>query len=158
MSTLDNASVKAIEQTPGVARDAQGRAIASAELVVAANLPIKGGLPDEDGSVQLRGVGPQAWAVRPNVQIVEGRKFEPGRRELVAGAGAARQFAGLVPGNTIHIGSNDWVVTGIFESGDATESEVWADAGVVAPIYERGSTRTSVTARDRKSTRLNSSH
>src|SRR3546814_20976108 len=41
MSTLDNASVKAIEQTPGVARDAQGRAIASAELVVAANLPVK---------------------------------------------------------------------------------------------------------------------
>src|SRR3546814_2534953 len=65
MSTLDNASVKAIEQTPGVARDAQGRAIASAELVVAANLPVKGGAPDEDGSVQLRGIGPPAWAVRP---------------------------------------------------------------------------------------------
>src|SRR3546814_8363969 len=67
MSTLDNASVKAIEQTPGVARDTQGRAIASAELVVAANLPVKGGAPDEDGSVQLRGIGPQAWAVRPDV-------------------------------------------------------------------------------------------
>ncbi|MDQ2702174.1 MAG: ABC transporter permease [Pseudomonadota bacterium] len=147
MSTLDNASVLVIQQAPGIARDAEGKPLVTADTVVAANLPIKGGLPDEDGSVQLRGVGPQAWAVRPNVQIVEGRKFEPGRRELVAGAGAARQFAGLEPGKTIHIGSSDWLVAGIFESGDAMESEIWADAAVVAPIYERGSTRTSVTAK-----------
>src|SRR3546814_9525525 len=72
-----------IEQTPGVARDAQGRAIASAELVVAANLPVKGGAPDEDGSVQLRGIGPQAWAVRPDVEIIEGQRFATGKREIV---------------------------------------------------------------------------
>jgi len=147
MSTMDNASVLVIQQAPGIARDAEGKPIATADSVVAANLPIKGGGPDEDGSVQLRGVGPQAWAVRPNVKIVEGRKFEPGRRELIAGAAAARQFAGLEPGKTIQLGSQQWVVAGIFESGDAMESEIWADAGVVAPAYERGSTRTSVTAR-----------
>ncbi len=147
MSTLDHASVTVVQQAPGIARDAEGRPIATADMVVAANLPIKDGGPDEDGSVQLRGVGPQAWAVRPNVQIVEGRKFEAGRRELIAGAGAQRQFAGLEPGKTIRLGSQEWVVAGIFRSGDAMESELWADAGVVAPIYERGSTRTSVTAK-----------
>ena len=147
MSTMDNASVLVIQQAPGIARDAEGKPIATADSVVAANLPVKGGGPDEDGSVQLRGVGPQAWAVRPNVKIVEGRKFEPGRRELIAGAGAARQFAGLEPGKMIRLGSQEWLVAGIFESGDAMESEIWADAGVVAPTYERGSTRTSVTAR-----------
>ena len=147
MSTMDNASVLVIQQAPGIARDAEGKPIATADSVVAANLPVKGGGPDEDGSVQLRGVGPQAWAVRPNVKIVEGRKFEPGRRELIAGAAAARQFAGLEPGKSIRLGSQEWLVAGIFESGDAMESEIWADAGVVAPAYERGSTRTSVTAR-----------
>ena len=147
MSTMDNASVLVIQQAPGIARDAEGKPIATADSVVAANLPVKGGGPDEDGSVQLRGVGPQAWAVRPNVKIVEGRKFEPGRRELIAGAAAARQFAGLEPGKSIRLGSQEWLVAGIFESGDAMESEIWADAGVVAPTYERGSTRTSVTAR-----------
>ena len=50
--------------------------------------------PDEEGSVQLRGVGEQAWAVRPQVKIVEGRRFTPGLRELIVGRGAARQFAG----------------------------------------------------------------
>jgi putative ABC transport system permease protein len=147
MSTLDNASVLVVQQAPGIARDAEGKPLATADSVVAANLPIRGGGPDEDGSVQLRGIGPQAWAVRPNVKIVEGRKFEPGRRELIAGKAAARQFAGLEPGKTIQLGSQQWVVAGIFESGDAMESEIWADAGVVAPTYERGSTRTSVTVK-----------
>ena len=51
MSTLERESLNAITGTAGIARDAQGRPIASAEIVVAANLPIKGGGPDEDGSV-----------------------------------------------------------------------------------------------------------
>src|SRR3546814_17498430 len=59
MSTLDNASVKAIEQTPGAARDAQGRAIAAAEREVAANLPVKGGAPAEAGGRWEEGRGGQ---------------------------------------------------------------------------------------------------
>ena len=147
MSTLDNASVRAIEQTPGVARDAQGRAIASPELVVAANLPIKGGAPDEDGSVQLRGIGPQGWAVRPDVEIVEGRRFGTGKREIVVGTGAQRQFAGLEVGKQIRLGSQAWTVAGVFHSGDAMDSEIWGDADVVATTYRRGSTRSSVTVK-----------
>ena len=45
---------------------------------------------DDEGSVQLRGVGEQAWAVRPNVKIIDGRNFQPGMRELVVGKGAAK--------------------------------------------------------------------
>src|SRR5690606_5284413 len=119
MSTLDHASVTVIQQAPGIARDADGKPLVSAESVVAANLPLRDGAPDEEGSVQLRGVGPGVWAVRPNVEIVDGRKFEPGRRELMAGVGAQGQFAGLEPGNTLHIGSQDWTVAGVFRSGDA---------------------------------------
>ena len=147
MSTLDHASVTVIQQAPGIARDAQGQPLVSADLVVAANLPIKGGAPDEDGSVQLRGVGAQAWAVRPDVTLVAGRKFETGRRELVAGTGAQQQFVGLEPGKQVRLGSQLWTVVGIFHSGDAMDSELWGDAGVVASTYSRGSTRTSVTAK-----------
>lgn len=147
MSTLDRTTVTVVEQAPGVARGADGRPLTTAELVVAANLPIKGGGPDEDGSVQLRGVGAQTWLVRPNVKIVEGRKFETGRREVVVGSGAKRQFAGLDVGKPIKLGSETWTVVGVFKSGDALDSEVWGDAEVVGTTYRRGSTRTSVTAR-----------
>ncbi|MGZ5266619.1 MAG: ABC transporter permease [Caldimonas sp.] len=147
MSVMDHDSVVQIAQTAGIARSAKGEPVASDELVVAANLPIKGGGADEEGSVQLRGVGEQAWAVRPQVKIVEGRNFKPGLRELIVGRGAARQFAGMVPGQEIRLGSNPWTVVGVFASGDSMESEVWADAAVVADTYRRGSSRASVTVR-----------
>ncbi|NLC62328.1 MAG: ABC transporter permease, partial [Gammaproteobacteria bacterium] len=145
MSVLTRDSIVAVTQAPEIARDADGRPLASAELVVAANLPLRGA-PDEDGSVQLRGVGPEAWTVRPEMRIVEGRDFEPGRRELVVGKGARRQFAGLDPESEVRLGSDGWSVVGVFESGNALESEIWADAEIVATTYRRGSSRNSITA------------
>ena len=147
MSVMTRDAITAIERAPEISRDADGRPLASPELVVAANLPIRGGGADEDGSVQLRGVGDMAWAVRPNVRLVEGRRFEPGKRELVVGKGARRQFAGLEPGAELRLGSQPWTVVGVFESGDGMESEIWADAEVVATTYRRGSSRASVFAR-----------
>ncbi|MFL6628167.1 MAG: ABC transporter permease [Vitreoscilla sp.] len=146
-SGLDRDSIVQIAQTPGIARDAKGEPLASPELVVAANLPLKGATGDDEGSVQLRGIGDEAWLVRPQVHIVDGRRFTPGLRELIVGRGAARQFAGLVPGHAIRLGSQTWTVAGVFASGDALESEIWADANVVAGTYERGSSRNSVTVR-----------
>ena len=147
MSVLARESVTLIPQAPGIARNAKGEPIASDELVVAANLPVPGGAADEEGSVQLRGVGEQAWAVRPQVTIIAGKRFRPGLRELIVGRGAARQFAGLTVGNKIHLGAQEWTVSGIFASGDAMESEIWADANVVADTYRRGGSRASVTVR-----------
>ena len=147
MSVLGRDAISAIERAPEIARDADGRPLASPELVVAANLPVRGGGADEDGSVQLRGVGDMAWAVRPGVRLVEGRRFEPGKRELVVGKGARRQFVGLDPGAELRLGNQPWTVVGVFESGDAMESEIWADAEVVATTYRRGSSRASVFAR-----------
>ena len=146
-SGLDRDSLIQIAQTAGIARDAKGEPLASPETVVAANLPLKDGTADDEGSVQLRGVGAEVWAVRPQVKIVDGRRFTPGLRELIVGRGAAKQFAGLVPGHEIRLGSQKWIVAGVFASGDALESEIWGDSNVVAETYERGSSRNSVTVR-----------
>ncbi|GAB2535509.1 ABC transporter permease [Rhodanobacter koreensis] len=147
-SVLGRDSALVIAQAPGIARDDQGKPIASPELVVAANLPMKGGDPDKDiGSVQLRGIGDEAWKLRTNAKIIAGRKFEPGKYELVAGKGAQHQFAGLEPGKQIKLGNQVWTVTGIFASNDAMDSELWADAGIVGPAYRRGSSVTTVFAR-----------
>ncbi|MGN7917537.1 ABC transporter permease [Lysobacter sp. 22409] len=147
MSTLSLDSINVIAQAPGIARSADGRPLASAETVVAANLPIKGGAPDEDGSVQLRGVGDRAFDVRPQLKIVEGRKFESGKREVVVGSGAVRQFTGMQVGKQIRLGSELWTVVGVFRSGDAMDSELWADAEMVASTYRRGASRNSVIAK-----------
>jgi len=147
-SVLGRDSALVIAQAPGIARDDQGKPIASPELVVAANLPMKGGDPEKDiGSVQLRGIGDEAWKLRTNAKIIAGRKFEPGKYELVAGKGAQHQFAGLEPGKQIKLGNQIWTVTGIFATNDAMDSELWADAGIVGPAYRRGSSVTTVFAR-----------
>ena len=147
-SVLEHDAAVVITQAPGIAKDDQGKPIVSPELVVAANLPIKGGDPDKDiGSVQLRGIGEQAWELRPNAKIIAGRKFEPGKYELVAGKGAQRQFAGLEPGKQIKLGNQTWTVAGIFASNDAMDSELWADAQIVGPAFRRGASSTTVFAK-----------
>lgn len=147
MSVLTHDNVTVIQQAAGIARDSDGKPLASPELAVAASLPLKNAASEDDiGSVMIRGVGAEAWKVRPNVKIVDGRRFKTGMRELDVGVGAARQF-GLAPGQDVKLGNQEWKIVGTFESGDAMDSEVWGDAETVASTYRRGSSRTSVTLR-----------
>ena len=136
---------RTIGDAPGLARDEHGP-LASAELFVIINLPKRS--TGTDANVPMRGVSPAAYAVRGNVKIVAGRTFAAGRNEIVAGAGAARQFAGLDLGSTLRIGNNDWTVVGIFTAdGGVAESEIWTDARVLQPVYHRGDSYQAVYAR-----------
>ena len=144
-SVLDHDSAQLIADKPQVLRDAQGVPVASPELVVAASLPKKSnGL---DANVALRGVGPEVWAVRPRVKIIAGRRFTSGLRELIVGKNAAREFTHTAIGSTLDLNGEPWKVVGWFDSGDAHDSELWADAPVVATAFHRGSSVTSVTVR-----------
>ncbi len=121
---------------PGIAKGADGRPLASPELSQVINLVSK-----KDGSdvnVQFRGVGPAGWAIRPQLKLVAGRKFQPGLRELVVGRGAQQQFRGLEVGKQLKLANQQWTVVGVFASGDAHDSELWADAEVLGPAYQRG--------------------
>jgi putative ABC transport system permease protein len=143
-SVLGHDAAVVISQAPGIAKDEQGKPISSPELVVAANLPMKGGNPEEDfGSVQLRGIGEMAWKLRTNAKIIAGRKFTPGLRELVAGKGAQRQFDGLEVDHEIKLGNQLWKIVGVFESKDAMDSELWGDADVVGPTYRPNGSNSS---------------
>jgi len=146
-SSLTREDLVQIGQAPGVARNAKGEPILSAETVAAANLPVKGSKTGDQGSAQVRGVSQAAFEVRPNVKIVEGRAFQPGLRELVIGKGAVRQFDGLTVGASLKLGNQPWVVVGIFASGDAMESELWGDANVVNDTYRRGNGANSATVK-----------
>jgi putative ABC transport system permease protein len=139
MSGLQRDATRLIAEAPGV------RA-ASAELYVIVDLPKRS--TGTDANVPLRGVQPSAFEVRENLRIVEGRKFEPGRNEIVVGRAAASQFAGLDLGNRLRWGQNEWTVVGIFEAGGGlAESEIWCDVGVLQPAYRRGSTFQAVYAK-----------
>jgi len=134
-SGISRDDVILVQQLPGILKDAQSKPIASPELVVVANIPKKG--TSSDANVEIRGVGEQAFALRPNVKLINGRTFKPGLRELIVGKGALAQFAGLDPGSTLNLGNQQWTITGVFESGDAHESELWGDVETVSATYRR---------------------
>ena len=136
-SMLSRDEARVIAEAPGVARK-NGRALVSPELFVIVNLPKRS--TGTDANVPMRGVEQTAFDVRDELKIVEGRNFAPGRNEVIAGRGAQQQFAGLDIGSELAFGQNLWRVVGIFETGGSiSESEIWADAAVLAPAYRRGS-------------------
>lgn len=143
-SVLDRDSANVVIQASGVKKGADGKPVASSELVVVANLPRKG-QPDSDANVPIRGVGGEVWALRDQVKIVEGRRFRPGLRELIVGKGAKAQFANLDVGKTLRLAGQDWTIVGTFASNDALESELWGDTQSVASAYRRGRSVASVT-------------
>ncbi|MFA5123228.1 ABC transporter permease [Zavarzinia sp.] len=144
-SGLAREDTRVIADGPGLARDENG-ALASPELFVIINLPKRS--TGTDANVPMRGVGPAAYAVRGNFKLVEGRRFEPGRNEVIAGVGAAHEFTGLEVGQTIRLGTYEWKVVGVFSAGGgAAESELWTDAAVLQPAYHRGDTFQTVYAK-----------
>ena len=135
-STLARDAVLTIEDSQAIKKDANGRPIADAEVVVIIDRPQKGS--GTGANVTMRGVGAMAWALHPELHLTAGRLFEPGKREIVVGKNAATQFEGLEIGNVITIREGDWTVVGTFEShGDAHESELLADAETVLAAYRR---------------------
>ncbi len=128
-SGLSREEVRTITDAPGVVGT-------SAELFVIINLPKRS--TGTDANIPLRGVESGAFAVRGNIQVLQGRRFEAGKNEVMVGSGAARAFAGLDLGNEIKIGQNTWTVVGIFAAqGGIAESEIWTDAAVLGPAYHR---------------------
>jgi putative ABC transport system permease protein len=118
---------------------------ASGEIYATANLTRRNGTR---AGLPLRGVGDAAFRVRPEVRITAGRRFEPGRFELIVGDGAARVFAGLDVGDRISIKGAAFDVVGHFTAaGSATESEAWMDVDVMANVFRRGPYLQSVLAR-----------
>jgi putative ABC transport system permease protein len=144
-STLDPSSVALIGSEPQVMRDAAGRPIASPELLTVVSLPNESNGSVDD--VSLRGVGPEVWPLRPNVKIIAGRRFHSGLKELVVGKDAAREFGHTSIRSTLDLNGEPWKVVGEFDSGDAHDSELWADAGVVATTFHRGSSANAITVR-----------
>lgn len=144
-STLLVDAVATIKDAPGIARGADGKPAATADFVAAVNL-----LRKEDrarAGVVVRGVDPAVMAVRPEIEIIEGRAFTPGLRELLVGRSALAEFEGVAIGDEVALREGRWTVVGVFESGgDAHESSLLTDAPTLLSAYQRTAVN-SVTVR-----------
>jgi putative ABC transport system permease protein len=138
-STLARDAVLTILEKPGISPDAEGRPIYSAEVLTDVNLPRKGSRTLS--TLTLRGVNAsQLAALRPEIQVVEGRVMRPGLHEVMAGRAAQSRFGTLQVGQTVKLNDTAWTIVGAFESGgDAHEAELFADAETMVTAYKRAS-------------------
>ena len=138
MSGFDHETTRLIADAPGLARNSAGP-LSSAELFVIIEIPKRS--TGTDANVPLRGIDPMGFEVRRQIKMISGRKNQWGKNEVIAGIGAARQFAGLETGGSIKVGRAQWPVVGIFSSGGgAADSELWTDGRVLQAAYNRGDT------------------
>ncbi|MFA5683415.1 MAG: ABC transporter permease [Lysobacteraceae bacterium] len=121
---------------PGIRQGADGAPLVSGELIAITEL-FKKGEQRNGANVTLRGVEPSGFELRPQLKIIEGRRFTPGLNEIIAGVGVARQFDGVGVGDELRLRGSQWTVVGVFESGDANDSELWTDIGTAQSAFNR---------------------
>jgi putative ABC transport system permease protein len=136
-SQISREQARIIQYQPEISRNAADQPVVSADTVVIVNLPRGGSLAGE-ANVTLRGVSPNGFALRPQVRLVGGRWFEPGKREVVVSRRLAGRFSRMGVGEVFKVGLRELTVVGQFDAGGtAFDSEAWMDADEVGATFSR---------------------
>ncbi len=161
-SVLFPAEVKLLANHQQILRDKNDSSVISAEMFVNAKytglkkasdsivlnenkISQDKNLVNRGESLALRGIGGNTFYFRPNLQLVAGKHFSAGLRELLVGRAIARRFPEMAIGKTILLGNSQWIIRGIFSDNNSVfESELWADIGIVQSDYQRSNTVQSV--------------
>jgi putative ABC transport system permease protein len=134
-SSLPRDSIPVILDAPGI-RTRDGKPVASADIF--AYLPA---IKKSDGLMEpatVHGVGPEAFALLPQIRLVSGRMYKPAVHELIVGRMMQSQFEGFEDGGQLSLPEGDWTIVGSFVSdGDQHESELLGDAETIMSAYRR---------------------
>jgi putative ABC transport system permease protein len=126
---------RTLQGYPGVAVDASGEPLASAETYAAMNLDKVGG---GTANFSVRGVMLATFRVRDSARIVAGRAFVPGTTEIVVGKALLGRVAGCHLGGALETAGRTWYVVGVLDSGGgAYDSEIWCDVEVFMQAFQR---------------------
>src|SRR5215469_12178926 len=135
-----------IRVDPRVARDSDGKPMASCEVVVLTTRPRKS--DNQPANITFRGVSQEGFKVRNNIKIVEGRNFTPGLFEAIVGKKIADRVTGLNIGDTFSVQKKTFQIVGLFTAdGSSFESEIWGDYDAMAPAIGRNGGCESLTLR-----------
>ena len=136
LSNITREATQIISDAPGVKHRSDGKPLTSPDALAIVRLPLKRG--GNGGNVSLRGVSEAGLAVRPEIQLVEGRLFGSSVREVIVGRALQRQFRDLDLGKQFLLRGVEWTVVGIFEShGDPHEAEMITGAETLQSALER---------------------
>jgi putative ABC transport system permease protein len=136
-SQVTREQLKTIQYLPQIERDAKGRPLLSADVLILISLP-REGTTNGEANVLVRGITPIGMELRPQVSLVEGRWFVPGHREAVVSKRIATRFANCGIGQKFKTGGHEFNVVGWMNGGgSAFDSEIWVDADEARSVFDR---------------------
>jgi ABC-type antimicrobial peptide transport system permease subunit len=136
VSVISRQAFQDLRLRPGIARTSNGEPMASLEMVTI--IVLEG--PDAPGgaNINVRGLLPIGFEMRDEIKLMEGRMFEPGKREVVVGKSIAKRYPMAQVGRKLHFGRGDWEVVGIMDAGrSASNSEMFVDLNQLSSDYNR---------------------
>ena len=137
-SMVSLAQYQTIRYWQQIARDDQGVPFISADIICLISQPRIDG--KGEANVSVRGLTTMGMALRPQVKLVDGRWFTPGKREVAVSRKLARRFADFHVGDTFRTAGKTLTVVGGFDGGNsAFDSEVWMDADEARSMFDRES-------------------
>jgi len=136
VSQITRDQLRYIQYMKEIALDEKGEPMLTADTMVLVNLPRIDGTGE--ANVQIRGTTEMGKLLRPQVQLVDGRWFTPGKREIVVSQSLAKRFANFQVGNQFKVGTAVFNVVGWMNGGQsAFDSEVWMDTDEARNIFGR---------------------
>ncbi len=124
-SAITRAMAPLIAVAPGIAKDKDGKPLADRTLQMGVPVVRKNGTK---GFTTMRGMTEKGTGVRPELKIVAGRMFQPGKRELIAGVGAQVMFQHMQIGDKVILPDGEWPIVGIYKTGDQLEGQLIGDS------------------------------
>ncbi len=165
-SLVGREPLKTLQYLPEVARNEQSQPLLSADVIALVTLPRRAtpartnvvvrvkqvlrqlrsrpaaATPDTneagEANALLRGISPRGIELRPQVKLVAGRWFVPGRREVVVSRRLAERFADFNVGDSFKAGPDHLTVVGWLDGQkSAFDNEAWLDADEARDLFER---------------------
>src|SRR6185437_5607290 len=142
MGSFSQADVAQIAEAPGVARGPDGKPMVEPLAGVIVELESKAG---GTNNILFRGVGPAADRMSKHpLHVFQGRRYQVGLHELIAGRRAQANFKHLDVGDTVMLRGTPWKVVGAYDDkGGVDENGIVTDADTLLAAFNR-TTYTSV--------------
>jgi putative ABC transport system permease protein len=125
-SPMSRDTVLTLSDLEGVKRDVDGKPLASG-----VSFGFAEGRKRIDGvrvMYPVRGVGPNFFAIVPELRLTDGRMFQSGLHEVIVGNSRRTATVGLELGDRIRMRGEDWLVVGHYQGVAFLDDSAMADA------------------------------
>jgi putative ABC transport system permease protein len=132
-STVSRATLDKVVDKPGIRHDAQGKPLVTGVVLMIIDGVTK---TNQRGGIGFFAAGPQWRQIWPNVQVVEGRYFQPGLYELLVSQRIRDRFKGMGLGDTVKARGTAWKIVGVYkDTGGFFDNSLVADADTVIAAF-----------------------